>query len=117
MYNTFRGQKTFDTVARHLLTQKRRSINDRYRCQYRGDNGTKCAVGCLIPDADYVPDMEGQGVYSPAVKRVLSKQGFDPEVAYLLQHLHDWNHASLWPEALRECAIDQGLNPEILDGL
>ena len=35
------------------------------RCMYRGPNGTKCAVGCLIPDEMYLPEMESSGdVYS-----------------------------------------------------
>ncbi len=28
-------------------------------CRYRGDNGTKCPVGVLIPDDLYTPMMEG----------------------------------------------------------
>lgn len=28
------------------------------RCLYRGPNGNKCAVGHLIPDDKYVPEME-----------------------------------------------------------
>ena len=45
-------QEIFDTVSVHLLTQNEKSQeSDFYRsCLYRGPNGTKCAVGCLIKD-------------------------------------------------------------------
>jgi hypothetical protein len=63
-------QEIFDTVARHLFTQGERagksvpvddpaSDGSGFACQYRGPDGTKCAVGVLIPDAAYTPLMEG----------------------------------------------------------
>jgi len=33
-------------------------------CAYRGRGGERCAIGMLIPDDLYSPDMEGQNVYS-----------------------------------------------------
>lgn len=32
-------------------------------CQYRGDNGNCCAVGCFIPNNEYSYRMEGNTVY------------------------------------------------------
>lgn len=29
------------------------------KCMYRTSDGHKCAVGCLIPDEEYAPHMEG----------------------------------------------------------
>lgn len=47
-------QEVFTKVATHLLKQGRRALfaekNGFRSCAYRGDNGTKCAVGCLIKD-------------------------------------------------------------------
>ena len=46
-------QEVFDRVARHLLTQRRKSMIERSAgpvCAFRGVDGTKCAIGCLIPD-------------------------------------------------------------------
>ena len=51
------AQEIFDTVVTHLLTQGVRSANGDI-CLYRGPNGTSCAVGCLIPDEMYEPEMD-----------------------------------------------------------
>ena len=32
------------------------------KCRYRGPNDTKCAIGCVLPDGLYDPDMEGNGI-------------------------------------------------------
>lgn len=57
------AQQVFTQVATHLLTQKERSfvIDDRGEelCAYRGDNGLKCAAGCLISNDEYNPIMDG----------------------------------------------------------
>lgn len=52
-------QEAFDTVWDYFVTQERPySMDDENTCQYRGNDGTKCAVGCLIPDSIYKEDME-----------------------------------------------------------
>ena len=55
-------QAVFDKVVKHLLTQKRRSESKR-GCAYRGEDGAMCAVGCLISDKAYDPEIEGHSVY------------------------------------------------------
>ena len=55
------NQQIFNKVAKHLLKQGRRA-RDGNGCAYRGENGTKCAVGCLIPDALYDDRLEGSSV-------------------------------------------------------
>lgn len=56
-------QQIFDQVVDHLLTQKVQSMGEYDTCKYRMtlDDGKvlKCAVGCLIPDDKYHPNMEG----------------------------------------------------------
>ena len=52
-----RKQQVFNTVAKHLLTQKKKSIKDG-TCRYRYRN-LSCAVGCLIPKEEYSPKLEG----------------------------------------------------------
>ena len=50
------------TVRTHLLQQGVKSINPTtLRCLYRGPNGTKCAIGCLIPDDKYEERFEKHG--------------------------------------------------------
>ena len=51
-------QEVFDKVATHLLTQNKRSLEDT-SCVYRAKDGSMCAAGCLIPDEEYTPALEG----------------------------------------------------------
>lgn len=51
-------QETFNIVKEHLLKQQCRALG-RGGCAYRGAEGRKCAIGCLIPDDKYTPDLEG----------------------------------------------------------
>lgn len=58
-------QEIFDTIARHLAKQGHRAavrteLGD--RCRYRLRNGDRCAIGCLIPDEEYIDALEGGGV-------------------------------------------------------
>ena len=52
-------QTIFNKVVRHLRQQGQKS-SDQNGCLYRGPNGTKCAIGCLIPDKKYNSNMEGR---------------------------------------------------------
>ena len=109
-------QEVFDTVATHLMTQRERaSLNG--QCQYKDPEGLKCAVGCLIPDDVYSPQMEGKSV------RVLlaSSPGImlRPLAAHLnmlssLQDVHDRVHVSHWSRRLFRIAETYGLSPAVL---
>lgn len=46
------AQQVFDQVAGHLLTQLQASVTHE-GCAYRGEEGLKCAAGCLIADEEY----------------------------------------------------------------
>lgn len=46
------------TMLRQFRKQSKPSINSRGACSYRGDDNTKCAAGCLIPDEIYFPGIE-----------------------------------------------------------
>ncbi len=73
------AQDIFNQVATHLFKQGQQSkaiIADPYwtpgsgfdqmreMCAYRGEAGLACAVGCLIPDEAYRPEIEGLPVES-----------------------------------------------------
>lgn len=51
-----------EQVATHLAKQQAASTAHNPRggsyCAYRGENGTMCAIGCLISDDEYDPDIE-----------------------------------------------------------
>jgi hypothetical protein len=93
----------FYTVRDHLLAQNRRAVNDTGMCAYRGKDGTKCAVGCLILDDEYSTDMEGKPV------KELWQMGMLPHrlVPYVglldrLQGIHDARLVRSWELQLRE---------------
>lgn len=70
------AQQLFDTAVGALLAQGVRSFDDGM-CRYRGPDGTKCAVGHLIPDEVYDEAMES--------KHVLAVLNRNPQMA---EHLH-----------------------------
>ena len=99
-------QTVFDKVVKHLLTQKRRSM-DTERCAYRSEDGAMCAVGCLIEAYD--PEIEGHSVYHLRVQEKLAESGvptYEKMVFLLtdLQYIHDEASISLWKGHLRKLA-------------
>jgi|ERR1043166_3582484 hypothetical protein len=115
-------QETFDKVARHLLTQKERSMClNNTNCAYRGVDGLKCAVGALIPDELYTPDLEGQNCDDPEVAMVLEGLGYrNTYLCRRLQMVHDTiepardGHCLGWKHWLAEVAKDFGLSSAVL---
>lgn len=61
-------QELFDRVARHLCQQGCRAIPDGLEhtggasCRYRDTHGRKCAIGALVPDAEYTTGLEYHSV-------------------------------------------------------
>jgi hypothetical protein len=62
-------QEVFDRVVTHLRTQGKPSKDVTGSCSYRGINGTSCAVGCLIDDEFYDPELEGHSL--PALHQLV----------------------------------------------
>lgn len=113
-------QETFDTVARHLLRQSAKSVfNYVYgetSCAYRGDNGLRCAAGCLIPDSEYSKSIEGSTVY-PVMDKLGRTDffGHDRFLVRRLQVCHDSKPVSLWKDNMRSLANKLELDPSVLD--
>lgn len=107
-------QELFDKVAKHLLTQKIRSVGlyskgaPVMQCMYRGPNGLKCAVGCIIPDELYDPSFEGKAINSLKISNALIDAGIVSEGQILLlaelQSLHDVSSPNNWDHQLRVLA-------------
>lgn len=98
-------QQTFDRVARHLLTQGRKSVAvDDATHRYRGPAGMRCAIGCLIPDRLYDERMEGLSVLHAGI--YLTFGAGREDVAFLdgLQRVHDCHGANRWPDVLKMVA-------------
>lgn len=112
-------QETYEKVRDHLLKQGKQSMTvdkrNRENCLYRGPNGLKCAIGCIIPDDLYRPEMEGKGAESEAladVRLALGATSLD-DVTFLtdLQELHDECEPQAWPDRLTRFALEHGLTP------
>jgi hypothetical protein len=95
----FAKQETFDRVVSHLrqqgepaFTVKASGVSCRYRLP-RGDKVLACAVGCLIPDDQYLEDIEGAGVKYVMANFSLSLPAIyehDMNLLEDLQSAHDW---------------------------
>jgi hypothetical protein len=128
-------QIIFDKVARHLLTQNKKSTKGR-NCTYRSvdekGNVLMCAAGCLIPDRLYnEKEIEGWTWYHLALGIRISSyrsilgddmpddlkfiHGLDTFVACYLQTIHDSVPPMDWKNKLREVAINTHLNDKVLD--
>lgn len=101
------SQEAFNEVWKHFVVEKNKPGMGRaseedgepdhevFVCKYRGENGTKCAVGCLIPDDLYDPSMEGKNVndivipHSPYPRVCELFENVDPELLRAMQSAHD----------------------------
>ena len=106
-------QAVFDKVVKHLLTQKRRS-EGKQGCAYRGKGGGMCAVGCLISDKAYDPEIEGFAVREAKVLDTLAASGVPTynKMKFLLtdlQYVHDDAPISLWRSRLQNLAKQHNL--------
>lgn len=80
-------QEVFDFVTEHLLTQGKQSYQG--SCLYRGPNRTACAVGCLLTDEEYTPNMEGVSAYDLQVHLLSSFWKEHQRLLQDLQSAHD----------------------------
>ena len=77
-------QRAFGVAVKGILDQGCASMDDAGDCMYRSTvNGKvcKCAIGHLIPDDKYIPDIEGLGIQNLLGKwpNKLDCLGFDME--------------------------------------
>lgn len=65
-----------EKIRDHLIAQNAQARSKAGACRYRGENGTMCAVGCLIKDEFYsAVSMEGVGVAGVHVTAALNRSG------------------------------------------
>lgn len=121
-------QEWFDTAARGVIAQGAKSLDDeRLVCRYRGLNGLKCAIGHIIPDDKYTPEMDRSILF----RGVLQKAGlvdfeahcFEAPECFLrqLQAAHDNvrheggpDFVRVYREAMAELAHLHNLSTEAL---
>ena len=112
-------KKIFNTVKNHLLKQKEKSyfegLDGGKSCAYYGDNGKKCAVGCLIKPEFYDIDMEDKDIGSIVIRQALIESGVPVnskdsvniiDMLSSLQELHDGIPVKYWKEKLNELAVE-----------
>ena len=123
-------QEIFDKVATHLIAQGKQSLGywrqtewsqPALGCAYRGDGGTMCAAGCLIPDDEYDPVFEGMP-WNCIAQEVPSFANASVEVHNLigsLQTVHDdekyWETPETLKEALETVANRYSLSAAVLN--
>lgn len=90
-------QEVINKVWKHFVTDGEPYSTCDGACAYRGDKGTKCAVGLLIPDDKYKPSYDADALAikklvlrHPEVKEILGISSED-DVLFLseLQRCHD----------------------------
>ncbi len=122
-------QEAFNKVWNYFVVEKHGPSaeilsNGAVRCQYRGENGCRCAVGFLLPDAEYVPDMENlipfaskwdNGNYIDPWKNVISLRPLGEGFLEDLQSCHD-DVAGFEGEEQRLCTPEE-FNPLIKEAL
>lgn len=52
-------QQAYDRMREYFARPDAQQAADDGNCAYRAEDGSKCAIGCLIPDDLYDPEMEG----------------------------------------------------------
>lgn len=104
-------QELFDTVVKHLLTQNRRAWKKGHCLYFNTEENTKCAVGCLITEQSYSPDLEGKilEIVSPVTKAVEQSIGralTRLEIGLLtdLQRIHDDKDVVTWKDRFESLA-------------
>lgn len=96
-------QEAFTAALQHLRRQGCQAKSDALNCAYRTPEGHKCAVGALIPDELYMPEMEGKPADDALIASLFSN--LDAEFLDDLQFfLHDDLGAGNFLENLEEDA-------------
>lgn len=113
------NQEAFDKAVSGVIKQGSKSFTSN-GCKYRGPNGLKCAVGHLIPNDIYEPDMETGITYLYQEYPVIQKLFKDVDLGMLtdLQIAHDkadeLNFTSSFKQIAWEIAKDYNLNTNVL---
>lgn len=111
--DTATEQEVFDHVAKHLLTQGRKSVlpkwngaDDANYCRYKL-GPLMCAAGCLLEPDQYSAAMESRS-WSDLVRTKRVSAAHEPLISQL-QRIHDQHTPEEWPVRLRMLASNRGL--------
>ena len=116
--NPYNGDKQaiFDDVVEHLRKQEVKAIvggSCRYRELDSIEGDLRCAVGGVLPDELYDPEMEGNDIYCvvegfPSVEEFFGKGN---TVGFLraLQKVHDYGNEEEWENGFERIAEEYNL--------
>ena len=112
--------QVFETVATHLFMQGNRAMDTGNTCVYRGMDGTKCAMGVLVPDSAYDKkwDDDGVGVGFVLINGVkaLKHLSKHTDVLTSLQAIHDSEHNWTSTEHMQG-ALNRAIGAHRLSGI
>lgn len=124
MVEAMTKQEVFNKVAKHLLKQGERAVDDGGACQYHVPNSKKrCAVGCLITKRYYKENMEDYGPeelffeFPKEMKNLRLNKRRHKIILDELQDLHDNDYADPkeeWPEQLKDLAQSHKLKHDFI---
>jgi hypothetical protein len=114
------AQQLYNTVVNHLRQQKGKSYRPadekvkEYYCLYRAADGCKCAIGSLIPDKDYKPEMEEKNLAVLLASSLLpvdlvAEFRAHQDLLCKLQDVHDFTYIIDWERQFRRVATEFGL--------
>lgn len=109
------AQAIFDRVVTHLHKQNAKSKlkgddDDKTVCAYRGAHGRMCAIGVLITNKEYTPEMEGNNLHDLRNLGLLPNR-LIPFAQLLndLQVIHDNYTPDVWKYELKQVAFNYKL--------
>ena len=107
----------FNKIETHLLTQNGRSVKE-WVCQYRHE-GLCCAVGILLTDEMYYPELEGASLEDfTALKHILEpligakdsdEYNVNLKLLLRLQNIHDNFDVDCWKHELEQINLEFNL--------
>lgn len=108
-------QEIFNKVYEALLEQGKSSTKNGI-CKYRGQGGSKCAIGHLIPDELYNPNIEGlmfNSLPEYILENILENNEDCKSLLLRLQRAHDqqlnFYGIKEWKERMKEIADEFNL--------
>ena len=112
----FGNQDDYNKAVKHLLAQKKQSMHrSGVQCTYRSEDGSKCAIGCLIPDTVYRPEFAGRTVQDLHYEYgYLFSEDANLEFLAKLQKVHDYSPPEDWARELVNLGIEFGFDTFIV---
>ena len=85
-------RETIEYIAQHLAKQNMIAMDVDGACQYRGTNGSMCAIGCLITDEQIAQyDVVADDGVSDLATDILDTIALPTDLLQQIQHYHDGN--------------------------